>query len=90
MICEKCGKETDYLQVDMFEGDGSDDWYNAEITEDHGVVLMNVLHSWTGDGLSEEEQTETIRCPHCKQYPFDRKWIDTCSYVNVIMYTRTA
>ena len=89
MKCEKCGTEIDSIEADMFNADGSDDWYTAEIYEDRGVVLARVLPCWTGNGLSEEEQIDTIRCPHCKKYPFKQKMIDACTYVDLIMYPMT-
>lgn len=88
MKCEKCGKEIDLVEVDMFEADGSDDWYTVEIGEDHDVAYFSIMPNWTGTELDEEEQTETIRCPHCKQFPFEKKWIDTCQYVSVLMYPK--
>lgn len=86
MKCEMCGKEIDRLEVDMFNNDGSDDWYNAEIYEDNGVIMMNLIPNWTGDELTEEEQVETIRCPHCKKFPFKRKMVDAWHSVSVLLY----
>ena len=86
MKCEQCGREIDYLEVDMFNEDGSDDWYLAEVIESGDVVCMNVLPQWTGAELSEEEQVETIRCPHCKQFPFARKFCDSWKTVSMILY----
>lgn len=86
MKCEKCGKELNSLEVDHFNYDGSDDWYDVEIYEESGIAFLNVLTNWTGDELDEDEQADTIRCPHCKQYPFKSRIIETCKYVNVQMY----
>ena len=86
MKCEQCGKELNSIEVDMFNYDGSDDWYDVELFEESGIALLNVIPSWTGDELDEDEQTETIRCPHCKQYPFKCKMIETCRYVSIQMY----
>ena len=88
MKCEKCGKELGSLEVDMFDRDGSDDWYDVEINEDHGVVIANVTPEWTGDGLSEEEYHETIRCPHCRQFPFIDKFVDATTFISLVMYPK--
>lgn len=86
MKCEKCGKEIDSVEVNMFESDGSDDWYIVEIGEENDVVLFSVLPNWTGNDLVEAEQIETIRCPHCHKFPLKKQMIDTCQYVSVTMY----
>lgn len=86
MKCEQCGKELNSIEVDMFNYDGSDDWYDAELFEESGIVFLNVLPNWTGDELDEDEQADTIRCPHCNQYPFKCRLIETCRYVNIQMY----
>lgn len=91
MKCEQCGKELHSLEVDMFNYDGSDDWYTVEdLYEEGGVLLFSTLPQWTGDELDEDEQADTIRCPHCKQYPFKCRLIETCRYVSVQMYPRKA
>ena len=86
MKCEKCGKQLEYVEVNMFNHDGSDDWYDVEIDMDYGIAYINILPNWTGNDLSEEEMTETIRCPHCHKYPFVDKEIHADDYVNVTMF----
>ena len=89
MKCEQCGKELLSLEVDMFNADGSDDWYTVEDffhDEETGMVAISVLTNWTGDELDEDELADTIRCPHCKQYPFKCRLIETCRYVSIQMY----
>ena len=86
MICEKCGKETEFLEVDMFEYDGSDDWYMADTYEEGDCVMLNLLPQWTGYELDEDEYHETIRCPHCKKYPFKDKLIEATRMVCVQMW----
>ncbi len=88
MRCEKCGAEINSLEVDMFNYDGTDNWYDVEISEDYDVISMSVFPNWTGDELDEDEQADTIRCPHCKQFPFIDRCLETCRYVSVIMYPK--
>lgn len=86
MICEKCGKELESLEVNHFNQDGSDDWYDTGVEINGEIVSMTVLPNWTGNELTEEEQIGTIRCPHCHQFPFKQKMVDAYPYVTVIMY----
>lgn len=89
MKCEICGKELNSLEVNMFDADGGDDWCDVDVDEESGVAYMSVLTCWTGYELSEEEQVDTIRCPHCHKYPFVNRFVDACTYVNVLMYPKS-
>lgn len=87
MKCNNCGKELYSLEVNMFKADGSDDWYDAEIiAEDNVSACINVLPNWTGMGLSEEEQTETIRCPRCRKFPLRNKYVNAYETVEVVLF----
>ena len=72
----------------MFNYDGSDNWYKAEIveTEEAEAVVMDLNHNWTGYELTEEEQTETIACPHCEQFPFKHEEVQCYEIVRVVCF----
>lgn len=87
MVCEKCGKELDYLSVDFFNREGADNFEKTYITEqDEDAVVMDLNQNWTGYGLSEEEMPETIECPHCHQFPFKSKEIQVYEIVRVVCF----
>lgn len=89
MNCEKCGKEIDYLSVNMFHRDGSDSFETLPITEDtDGAVYVDVEPNWTGYGLSEEEMPETIRCPECGQFPLKNREIHAHDMVRVVLFRK--
>ena len=94
--CEKCGKTFNWLAVDEFDRDGSD--YDRcyfvdtdEGTEDkedseYDAVWLDTNANWTGYGMSEEEQLETIKCPHCGRFPFRCKEIQVYDIVRIVMF----
>jgi hypothetical protein len=85
--CEMCGAEINYLLVDIFNRDGSDDFRAHEIAEcPEDAVYVDVDPNWTGNELSEEEMLETIECPHCGKFPFESKEIQTIEFVRVVMF----
>ena len=85
--CEKCGKEIGTLLVDIFNRDGSDSFCAHEITEyPENAVCVDVDPNWTGNELSEEEMLETIKCPHCGEFPFKSAEIQTATFVRIIMF----
>lgn len=87
MKCEKCGKEISTVLVDMFNHDGSDSFvehFVEECEEDAAVIETHT--SWTGYELSEEEQTETIECPHCRKFPFKSEEIQFYTFVRVVCF----
>ena len=90
MKCEKCGKEIDYVHMLRFNYDGSDTWRKVYINEseneeDEGVFL-DTDSNWTGYELTEEEQMETIICPHCEKFPFNHKEIQVYDVVRVVCF----
>ena len=90
MICEKCGNIISTLEVLFFDRDGSDYWTNILINEvPDNAVYIDINRTWTGDGMSEEEQSESIRCPFCKQHPFKRIEIETYDFERVVMFKHT-
>lgn len=89
MKCEKCGKQINNLLVDIFTRDGSDRDFEVPISEHEvNAVAVEVNHNWVGDELSEEEQKNTIRCPYCKQFPFESEEIQTEEVVRIICFKK--
>ena len=89
MNCEKCGKEIDYLSIDTFDWDGSDNFKTLPITEDtDGSVYVDVEPNWTGYELSEVEMPETIRCPECGQFPLENREIHAHDMVRVVLFRK--
>lgn len=88
-ICQCCGKPIDHLMVNMFAYDGSDSFEKTELTyiKDSDCVTISTTPNWTGYELDDDERKETIVCPECGEYPFDK----TCEIqidepVNVMMW----
>ena len=77
MKCSNCGEEITQVLVDTFEHDGTDRDYLVDL-EDIGndCYGITVSQNWTGYGLDEEDQLETIACPKCHGFPFKTKEID--------------
>ncbi len=87
MKCEKCGKEIGFLRVSMFNYDGSDSSYIYPYKEaEEDAVILDTNANWVGYGLSEEEMTRTITCPHCGKFPFKQEEIQTYEIVRVVMF----
>ena len=90
MRCEKCGKEIDNVFMRRFNYDGSDSWRTVYINEvenkDNGAVFLDIDCNWTGYGLTEEEQMESIQCPHCDKFPFNDKEIQAYDVVRVVCF----
>lgn len=87
MKCEKCGKEIDHVIVDIFAYDGSDYYAQIPIFEcDENAAYIDLDRSWTGYELTEEEQRETIECPHCKQFPFKYEEVQVHEIVRAVMF----
>lgn len=76
MKCEKCGKVVDKLEIDLFQYDGSDCFERHPFCETEEGIVISTNPNWTGYELSKEEMVETIRCPHCKQFPLDNENFD--------------
>lgn len=89
--CEKCGKELNYLQVNRFNHDGSDDWQTESFeTHENGIYIdLHYPETWTGyefDADSEDAR-ESIRCPYCHQFPFKEKELQEYNILRVVMFT---
>lgn len=87
MKCEKCGQEFTCLNVRTFAYDGTD-FPDSCIAQEYsnGAVAIETVQNWTGYGLSEEEQPETITCPHCGLFPFIDTEVQVYDIVRVVMF----
>lgn len=89
MRCEKCGKEIDYLLVNVFQCDGSDRYEKYIPAEcDQNAVYLDLDSSWTGYDLTEKEQRKTILCPYCKTWPFENKEVQQHKFVRVVGFKK--
>lgn len=90
MKCEKCGNEISYVKMLRFNYDGSDDWIRYTINEEENIeaVYIDADCNWTGCGLSEEEQMDTIICPDCEQFPFEHKEVQTYEILRVVCFKK--
>lgn len=89
MRCEKCGAFLNGLELNMFERNGSDNWYNVpDEMADEEAVVVDTEQNWTGYELTEEEMPDCIRCPKCKKYPFECREIQVYNIVRLVMFRR--
>lgn len=89
MRCEKCGAFLDGLELNMFEWNGNDNWYNTPVEmADENAAVVDTEQNWTGYELTEEEMPDYIRCPKCKKYPFESKEIQVYNIVRLVMFRR--
>ena len=85
--CECCGRELNYVNVDLFDIQGSDSFERLPLYEcDDNAVYIEPGQIWTGYELSEEEQINTIECPYCNKFPFNEKDIQVEDVVRVVMF----
>jgi len=87
MKCEKCGRKIETVLVDIFNYDGSDEVQELPLVENSFCAYVDAEQTWTGYELLEEEKSETIRCPHCKQFPFKSQEIQVQTIVRVVFFT---
>lgn len=84
--CKHCDKEISTIVTSFFDHEGSD--YERELpfyVQDNAIVV-STNKTWTGHELSEEEQIDTIKCPHCRKFPFEPE-IQVEEVVEIIMFT---
>lgn len=89
MICSKCGKVINELSINKFGREGDDYFYDIPISGEDtetGACWFDTTPDWTGYGLSEEEQKDTIRCPHCGKFPFESDEIQTYEFVRIVCF----
>lgn len=87
ITCEKCGAKISFLEVDVFNYDGSDSCRDTTFEEfDVNAIVVDLDKNWTGYELSEEEMRETITCPSCHKWPFKSEEIQIYEFVRVVMF----
>lgn len=87
MKCEKCNKEITELKVTIFNYDGSDsDTVHSFHECEENAVVIDVDPDLAGNELEGEEMADTISCPHCGEFPFKSKEIQTRHYISVAMF----
>ena len=75
--------------VNMFAYDGSDSFVKTALTyiKEADFVAITTTRNWAGYDLDDEERKETIVCPECGKYPFDKIYeIQIDEPVNVTMW----
>ena len=84
--CEKCGLPINYIMADVFDYEGNDAFHKFPLVE-HGQAVSFITNSnWCGYELTEEEQIECIKCPHCNEYPFNSTEVQLYDQVEVVMF----
>lgn len=87
MICEHCGSEIHYLNVDIFDCYGSDTFIKIPVAEyEKDAVVLDLDPNWCGYELSEDEANDTIECPICGHTPFKNKEIQVYDIVRVVKF----
>ena len=87
MKCEKCGEEIRTVSVNTFMPNGSDIELPCVVTMcDECAVYFDTDRNWTGFELTESEQRETIKCPHCGEFPFNYKEVQVHEIVRVVCF----
>ena len=93
ILCKHCGWPVLNVLCNCFNNEGCDSYRLVPIAEPHGhggVAEFDLPTSWTGYELSEEEQMDTILCPHCKKFPFSTSaGINVQTIVNVVCFEET-
>ena len=86
--CEKCGCELTYLEIDMFDREGWDDFIEVPIEEHENGVFADVTLNWCGYELDDDDtdKRDCIRCPYCHQYPFKDEEIQTYEFERIVMF----
>ena len=87
MKCEECGQEIDRVMIRRFSHDGTDYELAAPLEEtDEDAVWFLTDQAWTDYELSEEEQMDGLRCPHCGKFPFKHKEVQVYTEVRVVCF----
>ena len=93
MKCLNCGEIIDEVLVNTFIYDGSDAEVKTPIEHIYdekyklqGGIIRTTMN-WTGYELTDEERKQTIVCPMCKKYPFNKdNEIETNEVLEVICF----
>lgn len=88
--CEKCGTILESVEVDIFDHEGSDYWCDVGFYEHDNGIYLDLPFNWCGHEFDDddEDKRECIRCPHCKEYPFEDTEIQTYEFDRVVMFAR--
>lgn len=86
MKCENCGKELECIEINDFQRDGSDAWCEYPVFEHENGAYLDATQNWTGWEMSDEEMVESVRCPHCKKFPFRDHEIQTYQILRIVMF----
>lgn len=87
ITCNKCGNPLPFVEADCFQYDGADAWEEYPVHAcSNRAVYIDLPTSWAGDCMSEEEQMESIRCPHCHKYPFNDEEIQVYGMLRTVMF----
>lgn len=85
--CEKCGFKMELIDVNFFDREGDDHYEGCGYEQaEFDAVVLDVPPNWTGNELDESELPDTIRCPICKQFPFDNTEVQTYDFVRLVMF----
>ena len=88
--CKNCGAEIKEIRANVFNYDGSDSFYTFPVKQvPHNAVEFETTIDWTGYELTDEERKDTIECPYCRKYPFDKKLeIQTYEILRVVCFKK--
>lgn len=94
MKCLNCGEIIDEVLVNTFIYDSSDTEIKTPIEHIYNETgrklvggIIRTTYNWTGYELTDEERKETILCPICKKYPFNKNdEIETNEVLEVICF----
>lgn len=85
--CEKCGFKMEMVEVNFFDREGDDHYEVCGYEQaEYDAIVVDVPPNWTGNELDESELPDTIRCPICKQFPFDNTEVQTYDFVRLVMF----
>lgn len=87
MKCEKCGKYIMTVKINEFSRDGSDHLIEVPVKEyQNNAIGIDTTQDWCGYDLTEEEQAETVLCPHCNEFPFRDREIQVYEIVRIVCF----
>lgn len=71
--CAKCGSAIQSITTNFFAHNGSDYDRDVEFNDDECGICFEVPEYWCGNGLSEEEMRDCIKCPRCGKFPLQER-----------------
>lgn len=92
MKCQKCGKEIDQFEVNVFNLDGTDSWIKRDFAEAEEAdgVFVDLGRAWTGYDFDADdpEVRDSIRCPECHEFPFILELVEKYEISRVLMFKK--